>query len=65
MTCGRRVTARFSEGSGMVKVAVIGGDGIGPEVVGAGIQVLEAAAEDEPTLDLEFTEFPWGCEYYL
>jgi tartrate dehydrogenase/decarboxylase/D-malate dehydrogenase len=49
----------------MVKVAVIGGDGIGPEVVGAGIRVLEAAAEDESTLDLEFTEFPWGCEYYL
>jgi tartrate dehydrogenase/decarboxylase / D-malate dehydrogenase len=49
----------------MVKVAVIGGDGIGPEVVGAGIRVLEAAAEDDPTLDLEFTGFPWGCEYYL
>ena len=49
----------------MVKVAVIGGDGIGPEVVGAGIRVLEAAAEDDPALDLEFTGFPWGCEYYL
>ena len=49
----------------MVKVAVIGGDGIGPEVVGAGIRVLEAAVEDDPALDLEFTEFPWGCEYYL
>ena len=49
----------------MVKVAVIGGDGIGPEVVGAGIRVLEAAAEDDPALDLEFTRFPWGCEYYL
>src|SRR3712207_1455040 len=49
----------------MVKVAVIGGDGIGPEVVGAGIRVLEAAAEDDPALDLEFNDFPWGCEYYL
>jgi tartrate dehydrogenase/decarboxylase/D-malate dehydrogenase len=49
----------------MVKVAVIGGDGIGPEVVGAGIRVLEAAVENDPALDLEFTEFPWGCEYYL
>ena len=49
----------------MVEVAVIGGDGIGPEVVGAGIRVLEAAAQDEPSLDLAFTEFPWGCEYYL
>jgi tartrate dehydrogenase/decarboxylase / D-malate dehydrogenase len=49
----------------MVRVAVIGGDGIGPEVVGAGMRVLEAAAEKDPSLELSFTEFPWGCEYYL
>jgi tartrate dehydrogenase/decarboxylase / D-malate dehydrogenase len=49
----------------MVSVAVIGGDGIGPEVVGAGMRVLEAAAESDPSLELSFTEFPWGCEYYL
>jgi tartrate dehydrogenase/decarboxylase/D-malate dehydrogenase len=49
----------------MVRVAVIGGDGIGPEVVGAGMQVLEAAAQEDPSLELSFTEFPWGCEYYL
>jgi tartrate dehydrogenase/decarboxylase / D-malate dehydrogenase len=49
----------------MLRVAVIGGDGIGPEVVGAGMRVLEAAAERDPSLELSFTEFPWGCEYYL
>ncbi len=49
----------------MVRVAVIGGDGIGPEVTGAGIRVMRAAAEGDPSLDLNFTEFPWGCEYYL
>jgi len=49
----------------MVNVAVIGGDGIGPEVVGAAIRVMEAAAASDPSLDLAFTEFPWGCEYYL
>jgi len=49
----------------MVNVAVIGGDGIGPEVVGAGMRVMEAAAGADPALDLRFTEFPWGCEYYL
>jgi tartrate dehydrogenase/decarboxylase/D-malate dehydrogenase len=49
----------------MVNVAVIGGDGIGPEVVGAAIRVMEAAAAADPSLDLSFTEFPWGCEYYL
>src|SRR4028119_680475 len=49
----------------MVNVAVIGGDGIGPEVVGAAIRVMEAAAAADPSVDLSFTEFPWGCEYYL
>src|SRR5215210_1810893 len=49
----------------MVNVAVIGGDGIGPEVVGSGMRVMEAAAGADPSLDLHFTEFPWGCEYYL
>jgi tartrate dehydrogenase/decarboxylase/D-malate dehydrogenase len=49
----------------MVEIAVIGGDGIGPEVVRAGMKVLEAAAKDDVLLELAFTEFPWGCEYYL
>src|SRR5918997_1569223 len=49
----------------MVEIAVIGGDGIGPEVTGAGVRVLEAAAKGDPSLELSFTEFPWGCEYYL
>ncbi len=48
-----------------MNVAVIGGDGIGPEVVRAGMRVMEAAAEADSSLDLSFTEFPWGCEYYL
>jgi tartrate dehydrogenase/decarboxylase / D-malate dehydrogenase len=49
----------------MVEIGVIGGDGIGPEVVRAGMKVLEVAASDDPSLELSFTEFPWGCEYYL
>ena len=49
----------------MVEIGVIGGDGIGPEVVRAGMQVLETAAKDDPSLELGFTELPWGCEYYL
>jgi hypothetical protein len=44
---------------------VIGGDGIGPEVVSAGIRVLEAASELDPSFELGFTEFAWGCRYYL
>src|ERR671919_712362 len=49
----------------VLEIGVIGGDGIGPEVVRAGMQVLETAAEDDPSLELGFTELPWGCEYYL
>lgn len=49
----------------MVEIAVIGGDGIGPEVVRAGVRVLEAAAKAEASPELGFTEFPWGCKYYL
>ncbi|MBR6789976.1 MAG: tartrate dehydrogenase [Oscillospiraceae bacterium] len=46
-------------------VAVIPGDGIGPEVIAQGIKVLEKAAELDGTFRFNFTFFPWGCEYYL
>ncbi|OFV91784.1 MAG: tartrate dehydrogenase [Acidobacteria bacterium RIFCSPLOWO2_12_FULL_65_11] len=46
------------------RIAVIAGDGIGKEVVPAGLAVLEAATRGSG-LTLDFTEFPWGCEYYL
>jgi tartrate dehydrogenase/decarboxylase/D-malate dehydrogenase len=49
----------------MVEIGVVGGDGIGPEVVHAGMRVLEAAAGQDPALELSFVEFPWGCEYCL
>ena len=45
-------------------VAVIGGDGIGPEVIAAALPVLHASGE---LFDfrLETTSFMWGCEYYV
>jgi tartrate dehydrogenase/decarboxylase/D-malate dehydrogenase len=45
-------------------IAVIAGDGIGREVIPAGIEVLRTATRDS-AVALEFTELPWGCEYYL
>ncbi|MDQ0865077.1 tartrate dehydrogenase [Arthrobacter globiformis] len=45
------------------KIAVIPGDGIGNEVVPAAIDCLERIAELH-SLDLEFTYFDWGSEYY-
>ena len=47
------------------KIAVIAGDGIGPEVIAEGVKVLQAIAELDGSFRFEFTHFPWGCDYYL
>lgn len=47
------------------KVAVIGGDGIGPEVIAEGVKVLKAVAALDGSFSFDFTYFPWGCNYYL
>ena len=47
------------------RIAVIAGDGIGPEVIAEGIKVLKRVAELDGGFEFEFTEFPWGCQYYL
>ncbi|HEX8985689.1 MAG TPA: tartrate dehydrogenase [Bryobacteraceae bacterium] len=45
-------------------IAVIGGDGIGPEVVHAARGVLESAGRCYG-IDFSFDEFEWGAEYYF
>jgi tartrate dehydrogenase/decarboxylase/D-malate dehydrogenase len=47
----------------MSRVAVIAGDGIGQEVIPAGIDVVKKAAA-ACGADVTFTEFPWGCDFY-
>ena len=47
------------------RIAVIPGDGIGPEVIAEGVKALERVAALDGTFRFEFTHFPWGCEYYL
>jgi len=46
------------------RVAVIAGDGIGREVIPAGMAALEAVTRGT-AVTVSFTELPWGCEYYL
>ena len=46
------------------KIAVIAGDGIGPEVIDEGVKVLNEVARLDGGFKFEFTYFPWGCEYY-
>jgi tartrate dehydrogenase/decarboxylase / D-malate dehydrogenase len=45
-------------------IGVIAGDGIGREVIPAGMAAIEKAARGSATA-VSFTELPWGCEYYL
>ncbi len=46
------------------KIASIPADGIGPEVIAAGLQVLEAVADRDGGFVLDVTEFDWGSERY-
>ena len=45
-------------------VALIGGDGIGPEVIDEGVKVLNVI-EKRFGLTFDFQEFPWGTDYYF
>ena len=45
-------------------IAAIPGDGIGEEVIDAGLQVLEALAEKDGGFKLDVTRFDWGSERY-
>jgi 3-isopropylmalate dehydrogenase len=46
------------------RIAVVPGDGIGPEVIAAGMRVLERVNEARG-LGLEFTHFGWNADEYL
>ena len=45
-------------------IATIPGDGIGKEVVPAGVQVLQALAAAEQTFAFDFEAFGWGGDWY-
>ena len=45
-------------------IASIPADGIGPEVIAAGLRVLDAIAERDGSFALNVTNFPWGSEHY-
>jgi tartrate dehydrogenase/decarboxylase/D-malate dehydrogenase len=46
------------------KIAAIPGDGIGKEVIAAGVEVLQALAARDGGFKLEFEAFDWGSDYY-
>ena len=49
----------------MKKIAVIPGDGVGPEVARAARRVLERVAALDSALRLQIDEFPWSAKSYL
>ena len=48
----------------VARIAVIPGDGIGPEVIAAALPVIEHAARDDG-IRLEWEMLPWSAEHYL
>lgn len=46
------------------RIAAIPADGIGPEVIEAGVRVLEALARRVGDIDFRFEKFDWGSDYY-
>ena len=49
----------------MSRIAVIPGDGIGPEVCSVALRVLQALEGYEPGACFECETFPWGSDYFL
>lgn len=47
------------------KIAVIPGDGTGPEVIQEGLRVLKAAEDAVEKLSLETEKLPYGADHYL
>lgn len=47
------------------RIAVYGGDGIGPEVVAEALRVLDAVQQKLGDFQLEYTHLPWGYEYWV
>lgn len=45
-------------------IACMPADGIGPEVISAGVEVLKAIASADGTFDLTFEDYDWSSETY-
>ena len=46
------------------RIAAIPGDGIGVEVIAAGIEILDKLAARDGTFSFAFDHFDWGTDYY-
>ncbi len=46
------------------RIAVIGGDGIGPEVIDQAVRVAEKAVQKHDKTELRCTRLPWSSDFY-
>ncbi|MCQ4277055.1 tartrate dehydrogenase [Stutzerimonas degradans] len=46
-------------------IAAIPGDGIGTEVIAAGLEILESLAQHLGGFSFNFTHYPWDSEFYI
>src|SRR3989441_9657169 len=60
-----RVFVRMPGPMRTYRIAAIPGDGIGVEVIAAGLRALEALARSGGTFRFEVENFPWSSDYYL
>lgn len=47
------------------RLACIPGDGIGPEVIASGLEVIRRAGDVTNRFSIQTTDLPWSCAYYL
>ena len=48
-----------------LRIALLPGDGIGPEVTAEAVRLLEAVTQLEPNISFDLKSFPWNSELYL
>lgn len=46
-------------------IALVPGDGIGHDVIAEGVRLLRRLQDLDGGLQFRFTDYPYGCEYYL
>ena len=46
-----------------IRIAVVAGDGIGPEVIAQALRVVDAAVQRTGEAPLQWSHFPWGSDY--
>lgn len=65
---GEKHSVRDQKGDRQVakefNIASIPGDGVGEEVIASGRRVIDSIAEQSGEFSVNWSEFPWGSEYY-